>query len=1008
MMEPPVDPFNWSVDEVVKYLCYGSFDAWARSTTPSPRPDPAILETALRENDVTGDILLTEVDKSTLAQDFALKSLGQRSTIFKAIRYLQTISRKYGEIANQQNLEPAQSPSLAASPATNYYVSQHSQFIPSNGSPNPFLTPQAIRPPRPTPTSRSEFYPNEIQQNTPSRIVSPPSINPPVRIEQTSDRPNTLRKNEEFVVTTAGRKRRRLNLSRRQNSVSSFNPLGAPQPTEEQYYDPRRLTIENIFHQDIPAEDDNDDDEFCFVQNKKPPRGQTLFINQCLLHSLQQIPQNLEIRGDKTGLAVIPYSKPIYPKDSLRYFTLFVKSNKKVIVSREDISQWPQLDRDETMDYLLAKYPPIENEITALPLYGDSESEGGYDSDTWNEIQNEREKEKDKQTEESTLISRAEVDAVIDDSVNSYAERWRTETLPVESRKAWKIWTQSRIKRTRILDIKAATDMTVRLNDRLEALRKAIKNEKWTKGKKNDLQQQCRSMEPTVTEREFQKWKMSILQLATCPPKMPKEPGATRRPPRKINLQEDEESLGFNTDEFSDAESDFIVEDDARVQEPHPQESSTIPETIELETEKDNVATPRKKPSGTGREHRKEPSSQNNDRLLSPSANPHLTPLKVPIQDIEIVDLTRSDEEEIGESNDAVQEGFEIKTPPLNPVENQSDNHVLLDTPPDIKLEVAKVQPIEDKIFPEFHDVEGIRNVNVNTLEERHDRKRLLAHLIYIISDKERFELYNLVRSTRPGRWRRHTRVALQCLLKKNKKENWHGGHAHLYLRTASLYVSWNTCKKHRSKGIYKRDVDAAINRGNLDRFHNHLTDILRSCCSPANEAASQREASCEVVAHIPKIFKKETSKSDERAPHLESKEGENEERKDTEEEPSESNQEVPNNLTPRKKRKRPVKQSQEAMNTQMRAQQRMEHQEAQQKRLSRKLESLGFENDDPERKIVNLEEPIIYLDPHIGRHVKPHQLAGIRFIWREIIKDEKRQGCLLAHTMGLGKTMQV
>jgi SNF2 family DNA or RNA helicase len=28
--------------------------------------------------------------------------------------------------------------------------------------------------------------------------------------------------------------------------------------------------------------------------------------------------------------------------------------------------------------------------------------------------------------------------------------------------------------------------------------------------------------------------------------------------------------------------------------------------------------------------------------------------------------------------------------------------------------------------------------------------------------------------------------------------------------------------------------------------------------------------------------------------------------------------------------------------------------------------------------------------------------------MWRELIQDDKSEGCLLAHTMGLGKTMQV
>jgi hypothetical protein len=62
----------------------------------------------------------------------------------------------------------------------------------------------------------------------------------------------------------------------------------------------------------------------------------------------------------------------------------------------------------------------------------------------------------------------------------------------------------------------------------------------------------------------------------------------------------------------------------------------------------------------------------------------------------------------------------------------------------------------------------------------------------------------------------------------------------------------------------------------------------------------------------------------------------------------------------------------------------------------------------DVTRKAVSFKNPIIYLDSHIGRYIKPHQLDGIRFMFREIVENKSSEGCLLAHTMGLGKTMQV
>ncbi|KAJ4424987.1 hypothetical protein N0V82_000269 [Gnomoniopsis sp. IMI 355080] len=48
----------------------------------------------------------------------------------------------------------------------------------------------------------------------------------------------------------------------------------------------------------------------------------------------------------------------------------------------------------------------------------------------------------------------------------------------------------------------------------------------------------------------------------------------------------------------------------------------------------------------------------------------------------------------------------------------------------------------------------------------------------------------------------------------------------------------------------------------------------------------------------------------------------------------------------------------------------------------------------------------LICVHPHIAYRIRPHQLEGVRFMWDEITKDTHK-GCLLAHTMGLGKTMQ-
>ncbi|KAL9661427.1 hypothetical protein QQ045_026251 [Rhodiola kirilowii] len=59
--------------------------------------------------------------------------------------------------------------------------------------------------------------------------------------------------------------------------------------------------------------------------------------------------------------------------------------------------------------------------------------------------------------------------------------------------------------------------------------------------------------------------------------------------------------------------------------------------------------------------------------------------------------------------------------------------------------------------------------------------------------------------------------------------------------------------------------------------------------------------------------------------------------------------------------------------------------------------------------------EDAVRVPPSISAKLKVHQIAGIRFMWENIVQSigklksgDKGLGCILAHTMGLGKTFQV
>lgn len=90
------DPFDWSVDQVVAALCNAT-TSWTQSKAVSPLPEFSHFERALRDNEVTGSILLTQVDHASLREDLGLKILGHRGTIMLAIHKLRGQSQKWKE-----------------------------------------------------------------------------------------------------------------------------------------------------------------------------------------------------------------------------------------------------------------------------------------------------------------------------------------------------------------------------------------------------------------------------------------------------------------------------------------------------------------------------------------------------------------------------------------------------------------------------------------------------------------------------------------------------------------------------------------------------------------------------------------------------------------------------------------------------------------------------------------------------------------------------------------------
>ncbi|PLN82069.1 P-loop containing nucleoside triphosphate hydrolase protein [Aspergillus taichungensis] len=359
---------------------------------------------------------------------------------------------------------------------------------------------------------------------------------------------------------------------------------------------------------------------------------------------------------------------------------------------------------------------------------------------------------------------------------------------------------------------------------------------------------------------------------------------------------------------------------------------------------------------------------------------------------------------------DSAEEDLEIETPPLNPVQHKvsktagenvkAERVPSVSPPPDLGPTVAskviarrssRVQVVIPHLkmsrngteaetpLPDLGDLSAILEIPWSKLEERRDRCRLLAKIIGSLADDFRLAMTDKVPKYGVAVMQKYVEDALEILCQS--QDTFPGvdeKRSQFIMRTASFFISWVNCAQlHR--GIRRHYIVKSIDEleDSFAEFFNQLCNRLEAY---RNWARPQRKS--KALGDVATSSQKP----------LDSSEGDLAESADT----------------PHKKRKREVKESLAAKNTQASAKRRVAVQQEQREKLKKKLGNMGISNDDSAHQVVSFDDPVIYLDPHIGQVVKPHQLEGIQFMWRELIRDETQEGCLLAHTMGLGKTMQV
>ncbi|KAI9762624.1 MAG: hypothetical protein M4579_000242 [Chaenotheca gracillima] len=785
------------------------------------------------------------------------------------------------------------------------------------------------------------------------------------------------------------------------------------------------------------------DDEFQISPLSSLSTGRRLCVNRLLRRFLLNNHPKPFFRNGQRYYAMQPYSDMIGREQSNPSFTLFtLASNDNVVVTRESIANWPEVsvlvtgsvsagelerakefykiqdssapvpEHSSEWDYLLKWNYASDHESGEVDLQKSS-SNLEYDSETLNEMEEEMEERKTRENKKSSVLTLEEVQAAIDLGISDITQNWKDAQLPKLEPKARQLWRQSRRLRNKAFQIMEKENRIRYLNDkRLVDLRKNLAEERWTSAL--DLRRKCGNMEQSLFDREKLSWEISVLKSQIEPPRMRQRRSTIKEktaPPPVTGLEEDDvEVLESNSESFdsSDAEDPmdtFVIQDEHLDGLPNLAERADEEliggEADQMDLQQDDDSDGYiARPSLTEQENFDDHGHNARDRkrtrpILEIESSPLSSPMTIsepqfldgPSRVIDLTERTDSSEPE------EVLRQSPIRTPPINQTDDNpfargrkavGENYERGSRSPseEIDEENFNVGYQSEEKMGSYSDLETIDTWSYHDLAKFGDRRRFL--LKFLKRMRTTLREHVIERMTQVGE--QDLRVENEGILEAIRKNSleYKGMDQDTYVKLrkfAFFYLFWYECRLRKvgdNFHTFPDDVLVAAKAANDPQDPASFHSFYRFLQFALRRYGYERPA---------KTQEKGNDAGGTAASLMENS---------------------------HKKRKREVLENVHARSVRENDRERLSAYDARRRELESRLPDMDVNvAGDSTRIVVNPgkfdDQDFIYINPRIGKLIKPHQIEGVRFMWREVVTDQKSlQGCLLAHTMGLGKTMQV
>ncbi|KAH0274803.1 hypothetical protein KCU91_g5025, partial [Aureobasidium melanogenum] len=947
-MMQETDPYKWSSAEVVKFLQEKQFNNLAQQWS---------------DHDLNGQMLLEQVNLAVLKDEFGIIGLKERMLIMQTINEL-----RKSFMAWTENLDPT---SLSAPQS-----SASSNFTGSIGT--------------------------------------------------------RVRKGEE-LVESGGRKRRRLNLDTALTTDTQPGASQGPVTTvgsttqPSGYLGDTKLTVDEVFYGDTAygaeikhneTEDDDSYDNFT-IFGRPEFSGTASFLYRCLHRTFHRAFHQAEpspiTYHRNSALAVYPYSERLLVDKDARSVTIFESSEHGIKAIREK-AQTLSFQQHETVDtkmspgeftYLLDKYTGTDE---LLPTYGDSDSDSADEQNADAEDSfsgSDDDMAEEDSAVEAPVLSHGLVDALVEQTTALQRQAWYDNQLPKlgknKGRSVWRL-AKGNMKKIRAL-IQDANKRITELADRLSRLKKNLMDR--TFDNEQEVKQACLILEPTVHDILQEQWKIGIWSLKV-------EPAATRQPKPFATSQHGASTRVHDRDISDDDMQDFIVNEDFEdARESFSQDGHDSEPDLDLQELRSKLV-PQNETVTSGEDN-------NNIVVIADEDLPDATEVPADFtyeisragfveseppahligtgQTSESIQTPKKDRPAAGLQSEQDSPGLpsvetlfksrpsttrkqviEITSSPVRP----TFAHMTTQPSPLKRFDVKEEQEMHKKIKysdnPDNDSCKQIRSWTYEDLEEQGDRRRILLKLASTMDDERLESLVRLLTGNMTTCLAK-IRAAISAINQGSEVVDGYDETEFEVMRDAArIYLGY----LHIDRRLFNSDVSQIASFGyewpwdgddegygnDLRYWHKFTWTALKRF----RKSPTTREHELITIDSDDEI---ENAKSGHSST-----------------------------------RKKKVKRDQDAARKRAKAAERAANYESQ----HQYSQTGPFMSGEDGLNEVPLYAPDdvdpsrhVYLNPDIAKRLKPHQIEGVKFMWREITapEDEDGQGCLLAHTMGLGKTAQ-